>query len=187
MNENQANTNTENKVIYLAGGCFWGTEKYLSMIKGVVETEVGYANGRTEDPSYEDVCRKDTGHAETVKVTYDPEQISLSLLLKLFYDAIDPLSVNRQGNDVGTQYRSGIYYVDEEDLEIIGDSLKKLQRRFDRPVMIEVMPLQNYYKAEEYHQKYLDKNPYGYCHIGRDKFVNALRAEDPEQKNSDCL
>jgi methionine-S-sulfoxide reductase len=185
MEKDKMSIKSGNKVIYLAGGCFWGTEKYFSLIKGIVDTEVGYANGRTENPSYEDVCRKDTGHAETVRVLYDPAEISLSFILRLFYDVIDPLAVNRQGNDVGSQYRTGIYYVDEQDREIIDDSINELQKRFDRPVAIEVMPLQNYFRAEEYHQRYLDKNPYGYCHIGRDKFIKATQAQDPETKNSD--
>ncbi|MHC1717741.1 MAG: peptide-methionine (R)-S-oxide reductase MsrB [Acidaminococcaceae bacterium] len=159
--------------IYLAGGCFWGTEKYLSALKGVVTTEVGYANGRTENPSYEDVCHKNTGHAETVKVEYDASVLPLKDLLILFYEVIDPTSVNRQGNDVGTQYRTGIYYIDETDLPIIKESLKELKREYPVPLAIEVEPLDNYYPAEEYHQKYLDKNPGGYCHIGEEEFAKA--------------
>ena len=167
------------KTIYLAGGCFWGTEKYLSALEGVVTTEVGYANGRTENPSYEDVCYKNTGHAETVKVEYDANVLPLKDLLILFYEVIDPISINRQGNDVGTQYRTGIYYIDETDLPIIKDSLKELKREYPVPLAIEVEPLSNYYTAEEYHQKYLDKNPGGYCHIGEAEFANAkaLQAE----------
>ena len=164
------------KTIYLAGGCFWGTEKYLSLIPGVETTSVGYANGRTENPSYEDVCHNDTGHAETVKVGYDPSRISLGLLLELFYDVIDPTSLNRQGHDVGTQYRTGIYYVDESDRETIIDSVTLLQKSYEKPLMVEVKALENYYPAEEYHQKYLDKNPGGYCHIGTAKFEKARRA-----------
>ena len=163
----------ELKTIYLAGGCFWGTEKYLEQIKGVVSTEVGYANGRTENPSYEDVCYKNTGHAETVKVEYDANVLSLKDLLTLFYEVIDPTSVNRQGNDVGTQYKTGIYYIDEVDLPIIKESLKELKREYPVPLAIEVEPLRNYYPAEEYHQKYLDKNPGGYCHIGEEEFAKA--------------
>ena len=159
--------------IYIAGGCFWGTEKYLSSLEGVVATEVGYANGRTENPSYEDVCYKNTGHAETVKVEYDPNVLPLGELLELFYEVIDPTSVNRQGNDVGTQYRTGIYYIDENDLPIIKESLKELKREYPVPLAIEVEPLNNYYPAEEYHQKYLDKNPGGYCHIGEEEFAKA--------------
>lgn len=166
------------KEIYLAGGCFWGTEKYFSLVPGIVETEVGYANGITQNPTYEDVCYRNTGHAETVKVRYNPDKICLELILKLFYDVIDPTSVNRQGNDVGTQYRTGIYYIDKKDKDIILDSIKELQKSYTKPIAIEVMPLQNYYTAEEYHQKYLDKNPSGYCHIGRNKFEKAMQAKE---------
>ncbi|NMA14758.1 MAG: peptide-methionine (S)-S-oxide reductase MsrA, partial [Clostridia bacterium] len=118
-------TNRILKEIYLAGGCFWGTEKYFSLIKGIVSTEVGYANGNTENPTYEDVCYRKTGHAETVKVLYNPDEISLEFILKLYFDVIDPLSKNRQGNDVGTQYRSGIYYTDDRDREIILNSINE--------------------------------------------------------------
>jgi methionine-S-sulfoxide reductase len=154
------------KQIYLAGGCFWGTEKYLSLIPGVLRTEVGYANGTNARPTYEDVCYLDTGHAETVLVEYDPAAIELSRLLSLFYQAIDPTSINRQGADRGTQYRTGIYYADEGDLPLIRQSLAELQRHYEKPLAVEYGPLENYYPAEEYHQKYLDKNPGGYCHIG---------------------
>jgi peptide methionine sulfoxide reductase msrA/msrB len=165
------------KEIYLAGGCFWGTEKYLEAIKGIKETEVGYANGNTEYPSYEDVCRKNTGHAETVRVIYDSGQVSLSHILNLYYDVIEPTSVNRQGNDTGSQYRTGIYYTDNADLPVISESINELQRKYREPIAIEVLPLKNYYRAEEYHQKYLDKNPNGYCHISRDKFEKVKRQE----------
>ena len=176
--ENKAITKETVKEIYLAGGCFWGTEKYLSLVNGIVSTEVGYANGNTENPSYEDVCYRKTGHAETVKVLYDPNIVSLEYILKLYYDVINPLSINRQGNDIGTQYRTGIYYTDYKDKAIILESIKELQKKYDKPIAIEVMPLDNYSRAEEYHQKYLDKNPSGYCHIGRDKFEKAEKAED---------
>nr|WP_320146544.1 peptide-methionine (S)-S-oxide reductase MsrA [uncultured Anaeromusa sp.] len=157
------------KEIYLAGGCFWGTEKYLSLVKGVVETEVGYANGPKERPSYEEVC-SGSGHAETVRVVYRADEISLKRILELFYEVIDPVSLNRQGFDVGVQYRSGIYYVQEEDSDIIMHSLQTLQRQYEQPLAIEMAVLQNFYPAEEYHQKYLDKNPQGYCHIGEKEF-----------------
>jgi len=156
-------TNTK-KEIYLAGGCFWGLEKYLGNIPGVTATEVGYANGKTERPTYEEVCRHDTGHAETVRLTYDPAQISLMRLLSLFYKVIDPTSLNRQGNDVGRQYRTGIYYTDPEDLPIIQQSIDQLQKEYSKTIAIETRPLENYYTAEEYHQKYLDKTPGGNCH-----------------------
>ena len=158
------------KRIYLAGGCFWGVEKYVSLIPGVVRTEVGYANGLTEFPSYEDVCYNNSGHAETVLVEYDPARLKLSFLLDLFYEIIDPTSLNRQGNDKGTQYRTGIYYIDEADRDIITGSISRLGGRTAGLVVIEVMPLENYYPAEEYHQKYLAKNPQGYCHIGAFEF-----------------
>lgn len=162
--------------IYLAGGCFWGTEKYIRQIHGVLSTDVGYANGKTEAPSYEEVCRNNTGHAETVRVVYDPEKLPLAFLLELYYEAVDPISVNRQGGDTGTQYRTGIYYTDPKDEPVIRSSLRQLQERCGRPVAIEAKPLENYYPAEEYHQKYLDKNPGGYCHIGREKFLRAAQA-----------
>lgn len=167
------------KEIYLAGGCFWGTEKYLSLINGVVVTDVGYANGNTENPSYEDVCSKNTGHAEAVRVVYNPIQIRLEYLLDLFYEVINPTSLNRQGGDVGTQYRTGIYFVDASDEPIIRGSIDKLQLAYNTPIVIQVLPLKNYYTAEEYHQKYLDKNIHGYCHIDQHKFIAARLAKDP--------
>ena len=167
-----------NKTIYLAGGCFWGTEKYLSNITGIIETEVGYANGDTEHPTYQEVCHNHTGHAETVRVSYDPSHISLTFILSLYYDVIDPTSVNRQGGDSGTQYRTGIYYVEEDDLSIIQLSIQELQKKYEKPIAIEVLPLRNYYPAEEYHQKYLDKNPNGYCHIRKEKFEQAKLAKE---------
>jgi methionine-S-sulfoxide reductase len=162
-----------NKRIYLAGGCFWGTEKYLALIPGVLRTEVGYANGLSAKPSYEDVCYRDTGHAETVLVEYDPAALELSRLLSLFYRAIDPVSINRQGAARGVQYRTGIYYVDEGDLPVIRRSLEELQKQYDKSLAVECEPLKNYYPAEEYHQKYLAKNPGGYCHIGPALFAEA--------------
>lgn len=172
---------TDYKEIYLAGGCFWGSEKYLSLIRGVKDTQVGYANGRTHHPSYEDVCRRNTGHAETVKVTYDPLQLSLESLLALYYESIDPTSVNRQGGDRGTQYRTGIYYVDQDDRSVIDRSIAELQKKYKEKVAVEVLPLQHFYPAEEYHQKYLDKNPGGYCHISPEKFERA-RTASPANK-----
>lgn len=164
------------KQIYLAGGCFWGIEKYFSLVSGILSTGVGYANGHTENPSYEEVCRNNTGHAETVRVEYNPDMLSLPALLELFYDVIDPTSVNRQGNDTGEQYRTGIYYVDAADQDVILKSIAALQSRLAKPVTIEVKPLEHYYSAEEYHQKYLDKNPGGYCHIPAAKMEMARRA-----------
>jgi len=167
-----------NKVIYLAGGCFWGTEKYLSLVNGVVGTEVGYANGNTENPSYEDVCRRNTGHAETVKVVYNPKEIALGELLKLFYKVINPVAYNRQGNDIGTQYRTGVYFVDKEDEAVIKISLDELQKQYNEPLAVENLELKNYYVAEDYHQNYLDKNPGGYCHIGQSEFDELDQAQN---------
>ncbi len=147
------------KTIYLAGGCFWGVEKYFSLIPGVQETEVGYANGSTPSPTYEEVCSGKTGHAETVKIVFDPEELSLPFLLERYYSIIDPVSVNKQGNDRGIQYRTGIYYADEKDKPVIETSLKRLQQNFRQPLAIEVQPLRQFSRAEKYHQRFLDKNP----------------------------
>lgn len=167
------------KEIYLAGGCFWGVEKYFDSIKGVVQTDVGYANGNTKNPSYEDVVFRNTNHAETVRIVYDPKVVSLPFILEMYYQIIDPTSVNKQGNDKGTQYRTGIYYVDSNDEAIARESLDKLAlKHTGQKIAIELQPLANYYKAEEYHQKYLNKNPNGYCHIGEDKFAKARLATD---------
>ena len=161
--------------IYLAGGCYWGLEKYIGAIRGVTETEVGYVNGLTPETTYEEVC-SGSGHAEAVKVVYDEHLLPLSFLLSLFYEAIDPTSVNRQGNDRGIQYRTGIYYADISDRPVIEQSLAELQERLETPVAIESGPLTDYCPAESHHQKYLDKNPDGYCHIGPDAFKRAASA-----------
>ncbi len=154
------------KEIYFAGGCFWGVEKFFqSLTIGRVTTQVGYANGITPNPTYEEVCSQETNHVETVKVVYDDREISLSFLLYLFYEIIDPFAVNRQGNDRGTQYRSGVYYTQSEDEAVIKKSLAAFEKRLGKKTAIECMPLDRFYKAEEYHQNYLLKNPMGYCHI----------------------
>ena len=153
------------KTIYLAGGCFWGTQRFFDQFPGVIKTEVGYANGRTANPSYEDVCRRDTGHAETVKIEFDETVISTAKLLDYYFLTIDPLSVNRQGGDVGTQYRTGIYYTDESLLPEIRARVAAEEQKVGAPLAVEVLPLENFYRAEEYHQDYLVKNPAGYCHI----------------------
>ncbi|WMJ83691.1 peptide-methionine (R)-S-oxide reductase MsrB [Oscillospiraceae bacterium LTW-04] len=162
--------------IYLAGGCFWGMEKYLAAINGVQATKVGYANGNTENPTYDEVCHQNTGHSETVYVIYDAKILPLEFLLELYYQAIDPVSYNRQGGDIGAQYRTGIYYVNEEERSVIENSITRLQSRYSKPIAIEVMPLRNFTPAEEYHQNYLNKNPGGYCHIGKDQFEKAAKA-----------
>lgn len=177
------NNKTENiKEIVLAGGCFWGTEMYFQAIRGVVKTEVGYANGKTQNPTYEDVCHGNSGHAEVVKVIYDNQVISLPFLLSMYFEVIDPVAVNRQGNDVGSQYRTGIYYLDPTDEAVILKSVDQLRREYGVPLAIEVLPLKNYRSAEAYHQDYLIKNPGGYCHIGNREFKKAAIARDPSLK-----
>ncbi|NLT12434.1 MAG: peptide-methionine (S)-S-oxide reductase MsrA [Clostridiaceae bacterium] len=165
------------KKIYLAGGCFWGLQKYMSLIQGVKSTSVGYANGIVENPSYEEVYTGRTGHAETVEVIYDESRIGLEFLLRLYFEAINPTTLNRQGNDIGKQYRSGIYYVEPNDLPVIQEEIGNLNRKISGQSVIEVEPLLSYYLAEEYHQDYLDKNPNGYCHIGPDLFRRAKNAK----------
>nr|WP_054674840.1 peptide-methionine (R)-S-oxide reductase MsrB [Veillonella denticariosi] len=151
--------------IYLGGGCFWGgLQAYIRKIKGVISTEVGYANGPTSNPTYEEVCH-DSGHVEALKVVFDEDTLSLDHLIQYFLRAIDPFSINKQGGDEGIQYRTGIYYTVMEDRNIIDATLARAQSFESKPFAIEVLPLENYYSAEEYHQDYLDKNPTGYCHI----------------------
>ena len=161
------------KTIYLAGGCFWGTAHLFSLVPGVKNTTAGYANSIVANPTYQEVCTGRTHAAETVKVDYDETQVGLSDLLMLYFRSIDPVSVNRQGGDSGTQYRTGIYYTDESDREVIEVMLATLQRRHSEPIAIEFGPLQNFYPAEEYHQDYLVKNPDGYCHVNPALFAEA--------------
>ena len=152
------------KTIVLAGGCFWGVEKVFKTLDGVVETTTGYANGITENPTYEEVCRNETGYKEAVKVVYQPDVVALSIIIRAFFLCIDPRQRNRQGNDIGTQYQTGIYYVDENDLDVIKPIYARERMKYDR-FFVELEPLKNFYTAEEYHQDYLDKHPNGYCHI----------------------
>ena len=152
------------QTIYLAGGCFWGLQKYFDQFDGVCETEVGYANGPGRAPSYEEVCR-DSGHAETVKIVYDEARIGTEALLDLYFAVIDPLSVNRQGHDSGIQYRTGIFYPDEALLSAIRAVYAREEAKAGQKLAVVVEPLKNFWSAEEYHQKYLEKNPGGYCHI----------------------
>ena len=153
------------KQIYLAGGCFWGVQHYLSLIEGIKETIVGYANSDILSPSYEDLKAHRSSASETVMVSYDENQISLKEILDLYYLIIDPTLLDQQGHDIGHQYRTGIYYVDEDDLEIIKNSISELSKRYEKPILTEVLPLDNFTRAEEYHQDYLYKNPQGYCHV----------------------
>ena len=150
--------------IYLAGGCFWGVQRFVDQFDGVLETEAGYANGPDAAPSYQDVCAS-SGHAETVRVRYDEEKLGLARLLEYYFMVIDPLSVNRQGGDAGIQYRTGVYYTDPAQLPEIEAAFAREREKAGAPLAVELQPLRNFFPAEEYHQKYLDKNPGGYCHI----------------------
>ncbi len=156
---------SELRTIYVAGGCFWGVEAYMRRVMGVAETTVGYANGITPDPTYEQVCGHRTGHAETVRVRYDPAIVPLASLLRSFFSIIDPTSLNRQGGDIGNQYRTGIYFEDPADGEIARNVAGSIAGGYGKEIVTEIEPLQCFYPAEEYHQSYLEKNPGGYCHI----------------------
>ena len=166
------------KQIYLAGGCFWGTEHFFKQIAGVVETETGFANGRTENPTYEQVYTDATGYAETVRVAYAPAQVSLEFLLRMFFVAIDPTSLNKQGYDEGTRYRTGVYYTDEADRAVIDKVFAGEQTKYAQSLVVEREPLKNFYPADEYHQDYLDKHPDGYCHLPKALFDFARNAKN---------
>ena len=153
------------KELYLAAGCFWGAEHFFKQIQGVTFTDVGFANGNTDNPTYEQVYTDTTGYAETVHLRYNPLQVSLGFLLEMYFKAIDPTSLNQQGEDRGTRYRTGIYYTDPDDLPFINFSMAQEAPRHGLPLQVEVQPLRNFYPAEEYHQDYLDNNPTGYCHL----------------------
>ena len=165
------------KDIFLAGGCFWGTEHFFKQIEGVTNTEVGFANGYTENPTYEEVYTDTTGFAETVRIEYDNTMVDLEFLLQMFFKAIDPTSLNKQGHDEGTRYRTGVYYTSEADLPIIQKVFADEQQKLDAPIAVEVEPLQNFYPADERHQNYLDKNPNGYCHLPVELFEMARKAK----------
>ena len=152
------------RTIYLAGGCFWGMQKFFDQFEGVLSTQVGYANGPDRAPSYKEVCQN-SGHAETVRIDYDEGKLSLDKLLDLFFLVIDPLSVNKQGGDEGIQYRTGVYYTAADQLPALRAAFDREAAKVGAPLAVELLPLQNFFPAEEYHQKYLDKNPGGYCHI----------------------
>ena len=155
MDDQLINDVKNGKDIYLAGGCFWGTEHYFKQIEGVIETAVGL-----------------------VYVKYNPDVVSLEFLLKMFFKAIDPTSLNKQGHDEGTRYRTGIYYTDSEDLSVIEKVFNEEQKNYQQPLAVEKLPLENFYTAEEYHQDYLDKNPTGYCHLPQSLFEFARQAKD---------
>ena len=163
--------------IYLAGGCFWGLEEYFSRIKGVTDTTVGYANGQVESTNYQLIHQTD--HAETVQVTYDDNLVTLREILLYYFRVIDPLSINKQGNDIGRQYRTGIYYTNDTDALVIDEVTKEQEEQFGQKIAVEVEPLRHYVLAEEYHQDYLKKNPSGYCHINVNDAYQPL--VDPSQ------
>ena len=156
------------RTIYLAGGCFWGMQKFFDQFEGVVSTQVGYANGPDRAPTYQQVCQN-SGHAETVRIDYDEGKLSLDRLLDLFFLVIDPLSLNKQGGDEGIQYRTGVYYTAPDQLPTLQAAFEREAAKVGAPLAVELLPLQNFFPAEEYHQKYLDKNPGGYCHIPQER------------------
>lgn len=155
------------KKIYLGAGCFWGVEYYFKHIKGILNTKVGYANGleNKQNPTYKEVCSSDYNFVEVCYLEYDENIISLKEILAHFFRLIDPFSINKQGNDVGSQYRTGLYYIESNDVKLIKEFINFKQSKFDKKIVVEVLPLNNFYLAEDYHQKYLEKNPNGYCHI----------------------
>jgi methionine-S-sulfoxide reductase len=161
------------KVIYFASGCYWGAEKYFQSIEGVLKTEVGFVNGNTIAPLYPDVKKGQTGHAEASYVEYDDSVVTLKELLGHHFNIIDPTSLNKQGEDEGTQYRTGIYYIKEGDKTIIDNFIKEQRKNYQKPIVVEVEKLKYYYPAHIEHQKYLDKNPQGYCHISWAKIDEA--------------
>ncbi len=183
----EKNANAAKNVIYLAGGCFWGLEKYMEGIPGVIDAVSGYANGKPMDAvSYEQVCAGGTGYRETVRVEYDKTKVSLETLLFAFFKVIDPSVENRQGNDVGTQYQTGIFYTDEASKKIVEKVAAVEKRRAENGFYVLIEPLKNFHKAEEYHQDYLTKHPGGYCHISpqemkeaREIKVDAKKYEKP--------
>lgn len=153
------------KDIYLAGGCFWGMEAYFRSLSGVADTDVGYANSNIDNPSYEDLCCGRSTAAETLKLTYDDDVTNLYEIMKEYIKVVDITSLNKQGADTGIQYRAGVYSKDEKDLDIINEFINSVKENYSKKPVLEILPLENYFSAEEYHQDYLIKNPKGYCHI----------------------
>ena len=166
------------KDLYLAAGCFWGAEHFFKQIDGVLFTEVGFANGHTDNPTYEQVYTDTTGFAETVHLRFDPLRVSLNFLLQMYFKAIDPTSLNQQGEDRGTRYRTGIYYTDPDDLPFIRQVMDREAERYSKPLQVEVEPLINFFRAEDYHQDYLVTNPNGYCHLPVTLFAEARAVRD---------
>ncbi len=165
--------------IYLAGGCFWGAEHFLKQIRGVVDTDTGFANGKDDivSPTYEQVYTDQTGYAETVRVRYDEHVVGLRFLARMFFRAIDPTSLNKQGEDEGTRYRTGVYYTDKSDLPVLREVFEEVAERVSQPLRVELEPLRHYYSADARHQDYLDNNPSGYCHLPLSLFKYAREVE----------
>ena len=157
--------NTETAIF--AAGCFWGVEEYFSRVKGVMKSESGYTGGTKKNPTYEEVCTGKTGHAESVRIIFDPKVVNYDKLLKHFWEIHDPTSLNKQGNDIGSQYRSAIFFTNPQQEMVAKNSLEKLAKsgKYSKKIVTEILPEKEFYLAEEYHQDYLKKNPRGYCHI----------------------
>lgn len=170
--------------IYFAGGCFWGAEHFFKQIQGVTDTDTGFANGNPAivAPTYEQVYTDQTGYAETVRVRYDEGTVGLRFLVRMFFRAIDPTSLNKQGEDEGTRYRTGVYYTDEKELPILREAFEEEQKRVGKPLVVELEPLRAYYSASDYHQDYLDHNPTGYCHLPLSLFKFAREAQPMTDK-----
>lgn len=175
------------KEIYFAGGCFWGTQAYFDQIKGILETEVGYANGITENPDYKQVCTGATGFAETTKIVYDDSVVSLYQLLEHLFRTIDPTSLNKQGGDIGTQYRTGVYWTEMNQKYVVDDFINLVKNQYEKPIVVENKYLKNYYSAEEYHQKYLQKNSTGYCHVDLSKAFDDLIYQKYEKPSNQAI
>lgn len=165
INDHIDYSNSTLSKVYFAGGCFWGVEAFFKKVYGVHDVVSGYANGTGENPSYQDVIKGDEGFVEAVEVTFDPKRIDLETLVDDLFLVIDPTSKNKQGNDVGIQYRTGVYSKDNDDLDLIEKAVDDQQSHYDKKIKTEVEPLDNFYLAEDVHQDYLEKNPNGYCHI----------------------
>lgn len=166
--------------IVFAGGCFWGVQHYFKLVRGVTNTMVGYIGGVTKFPSYQQICTGNTGHTEACKIEYDPNETNLFIILEHLFFIIDPTLLNQQGMDMGTQYRTGIYYYDDEDGEIAKKYIDSVKKNYFDPIVVEVLPATEFWDAEDYHQDYLDVNTSGYCHIG----INKMKMVDKVDKNA---
>jgi len=165
-----SNIDNRIKTLIVAGGCFWGIQTYYSRVKGVLRTETGYTGGVQDFPKYEEVCTQSTGHCESVKIDYDSQQTNIIKILDHYFHIVDPTSLNYQRGDIGTHYRSAIFYFTLEDKEIIEQYIECIKEFYLEKIVVQVLPASDFWPAEDYHQNYLDKNPSGYCHIGPKHF-----------------